>query len=154
MDIDNIINSLFGSSEGIWAAIKKFAKLGSREATRMMLQMYYCLKSPKTSTLDRLIIVGGLCYQLIPNDALSVKKYKMLGLLDNGVSLAIAYNKVQSNITPEITNQVNAILEQWFPSDEITDPLEQVVPEPPTFPEVISESDKDTFDNEDDIVID
>ena len=116
MDIDNLINSLFGSSEGIWAAIKKFAITGSREATRMMLQMYFCLKSPQTPALDKAIIVGGLAYQLLPKDVLPVEKYKLLGLLDNGLTLALAYSKIKDNVTPEIDSQVEAILGQWFPA--------------------------------------
>ena len=156
MEIDNLIDSLFGSQEGVWAAIKKFALLGSREATRMMLQMYYCLKSPQTPSLDKVIIVGGLGYQLLPKDALPVGKYKLLGLLDNGITLALAYSKVQSNVTPQIANQVEAVLAQWFPEGEdARSPQAPLLPGAPTFPKVVpSASGEEAGDGEDDLVVD
>ncbi|MBO4568653.1 MAG: hypothetical protein J5674_01510 [Candidatus Methanomethylophilaceae archaeon] len=116
MDSDNLISSLFGSTENIWEAIKGYAIKGSREVTRMMLQMYFCLTSPQTPALDKAIIVGGLAYQLLSKDLLPMKKYNLLGLLDNGLTLAIAYQKIQKNITPEVNAQVEATLGKWFPA--------------------------------------
>lgn len=157
MDIDNLINSLFGSTEAIWAAIKKFELIGSKEATRMMLQMYYCLKSPGTPSLDKLIIVCGLGYQLLPKDALPIEKYSLLGLLDNGITLALAFSKVQNNVTPEINNQAKAVLEQWFPSATASRDNNPEIPLAPAFPKVIPSTDYSNSgqkDNDDDLIID
>lgn len=84
------------------------------ESTRMMLELFYVLKSPETGLLDKTLIVTALGYQLLPNDILPREKYGLLGFLDNVVTIGFAYNKVKSSVTPEIENQVNNILSQWF----------------------------------------
>lgn len=114
MDLETIIAQMFGNTENIWDYIKRFASTGTRDVTRIVLQMYYCLMAPTTPLLDKVIIVVGLGYQLLPTDLLPRDKYKFLGYLDNGVSLSLAYSKVRSNVTPEIANHVETILNQWF----------------------------------------
>lgn len=145
MDLDSIISSFFGSTENLWAYIKKYASTGTKEVTRIILQMYYCLMAPTTPSLDKVIIVAGLGYQLLPSDLLPRDKYKILGLLDNGITLALAYNKVKSNVTPEIANQVETILGQWFGVEETPSGPSRFsgrgecdgFPKEPTFPTVI-----------------
>jgi len=41
-------------------------------------------------------------------------------LLDNGVTLAVAYKKVKSSITPEIEQQVEETINKWFSSNSQT----------------------------------
>ncbi len=159
MEIDKLINSFFGSSDEIWSAIKKYALIGSREATQMMLQMYYCLKAPSTPFLDKVIIVAGLGYQLLPQDALPVEKYKFLGVLDNGITLALAYNKVRENVTPAISAQVDALLSQWFPVRAPEDEQTPSFPPSPVsvkpIPTVIpSSSTPEENASEDDLIVD
>lgn len=111
--MDEILK-LFGGAENIWNAIKESAAKAGIESTRMMLELFYVLKSPETGLLDKTLIVTALGYQLLPNDVLPREKYGLLGLLDNVVTIGFAYNKVKSSVTPEIENQVNNILSQWF----------------------------------------
>lgn len=113
--MDNILR-LFGGSEQLWQYIQKYAKTASGEGTRVILELYYVLKSPNTSGLDKTIIVAALAYQLLPEDLISTEKLGFLGLVDNGAALALAYNRVKSRVTPQIEAQVNAILNQWFGS--------------------------------------
>ena len=42
------------------------------------------------------------------------KKFGLLGFIDNGITLAVAYNRVKSSITPEIEIQVTNTLNSWF----------------------------------------
>ena len=49
---------------------------------------------------------------------MSREKYGLLGLLDNGAALALAYNRVKTHVTPQIEAQVDAILNQWFGSEQ------------------------------------
>lgn len=84
------------------------------EGTRTVLELYYVLKSPDTPGLDKTIIVAALAYQLLPEDLISTEKFGLLGFIDNGAALALAYNRVKSRVTPQIVAQVNAILNQWF----------------------------------------
>ena len=94
-----------------------------------MLELYYVVKSPHTPALDKTLIIAALGYQLLPDDKklLSREKYGLLGLLDNGAALALAYNRVKTRVTPQIEAQVDAILNQWFDSErpQIDEPSER-----------------------------
>ena len=116
---------LFGNSEQLWQYIQKYAKKAGIEGTRIVLELYYVLKSPDTPGLDKTIIVAALAYQLLPEDLLSTEDFGILGILDNGAALALAYNRVKSRVTPQINAQVNAMLNQWFGSSQST-----IVPDP------------------------
>ncbi len=113
--MDEILQ-IFGGADKIWGYIKMYATDGGREATRTMLELFYVLKSPSTNTLDKALIVAALGYQLLPEDALPRDRYGLLGFLDNGVTLAFAYSRVKSSVTPEIESHVEAVLNQWFGS--------------------------------------
>ena len=110
------LSNLFGGAEQLWQYIKIYAAKAGREATRIVLELYYVVKSPHTSALDKTLIIAALGYQLLPDDKklLSREKYGLLGLLDNGAALALAYNRVKTRVTPQIEAQVDAILNQWF----------------------------------------
>ena len=113
------LSNLFGGAEQVWQYITQYAAKAGREATRIVLESYYVVKSPNTPAIDKTIIIAALGYQLLPDDKklLSREKYGLLGLLDNGAALALAYNRVQTRLTPPIRNQVNTILDQWFGED-------------------------------------
>lgn len=98
----------------MWQYIQKYAKKVGMEGTRIVLELYYVLKSPDTPGLDKTIILAALAYQLLPEDLISREKFGVLGFIDNGATLALAYNRVKSRVTPQIDVQVNAILNQWF----------------------------------------
>lgn len=120
--VDNFMNK-FGGAEKLWERIKQYAAKGGREATRMMLELYYVLKSPDTSMGNKALIAAALSYQLLPTDLLSTKTFGVLGLLDNAAALVFVYKKVKSLVTPEIRWQVNGVLEQWFgPEVEMVEP--------------------------------
>ena len=114
------LSNLFGGAEQLWLQIKLYASKAGIEATRIVLELYYVLKSPHTPGLDKTIIIAALGYQLLPDDKkiLSRDKYGLMGLLDNAATLALAYNRVKSRVTPQIEAQVNAILNQWFGSEQ------------------------------------
>lgn len=118
MDNFSSIMSSFGGADKIWDAIMKYAAKGGREITRTVLQLFYVMKSPNTGMLDKTLIGAALAYQLLPEDLLPRDKFGILGFLDNGVTLAFAYNRVKKMVTPQIENQVENILNQWFGSDE------------------------------------
>lgn len=114
--MDKILK-LFGGAENLWAAIQENAGQVGIEATKTMLELFYVLKSPDTSMLNKSLIVAALGYQLLPEDAMPRDKFGLLGLLDNGITLAFAYNRVKSSVTPEIEQQVNNVLRNWFDVD-------------------------------------
>lgn len=164
MDLEAIITQMFGNTENIWDYIKRFASTGTREVTRIVLQMYYCLMAPTTPVLDKVIIVAGLGYQLLPTDLLPRDKYKFLGYLDNGVSLSLAYSKVRNNVTPEIANHVETILNQWFGNEEALPGASGFMgagespelPKGPSFPSVVPSTSGSAprIDPNDDLIVD
>lgn len=113
------LSNLFGGAEQLWQYIKIYAAKAGREAAQVVLELYYVVKSPHTPALDKTLIIAALGYQLLPDDKklLSREKYGLLGLLDNGAALALAYNRVKTRVTPQIEAQVDAILNQWFGSE-------------------------------------
>ena len=123
------LSNLFGGAEQLWQYIKIYAAKAGREATRVVLELYYVVKSPHTPALDKTLIIAALGYQLLPDDKklLSREKYGLLGLLDNGAALALAYNRVKTRVTHQIEAQVDAILNQWFGSErpQINEPSER-----------------------------
>lgn len=122
MDELNNILSKFGGTEQLWNHIKAYAAKGGREVTRTILELFYVMKSPNTGMLDKTFVGAALAYQLLPEDLMSRDRFGLLGLLDNGVTLAFAYNRVKKLVTPQIENQVGVMLDQWFgPEDEAPD---------------------------------
>jgi len=127
--MDEILK-LFGNAEQLWAAIWENAEKVGIETTRIMLELFYVMKSPETQTIDKTLIVTALAYQLLPKDVLPRDKFGLLGFLDNVATLGFAYNKVKSSVTPQIENQVNNILTQWFGSEQETNPTGNWIPSP------------------------
>lgn len=128
------LSNLFGSAEQLWQYIKMYATEAGREAARVVLELYYVVRSPHTPALDKTLIIAALGYQLLPDDRklLGREKYGLLGLLDNGAALALAYNRVKTRVTPQIVAQVDAIINQWFGAEQ---PQIETAPECPQLPE-------------------
>lgn len=114
MDELNNILSKFGGAEQLWKYIQRYAAKGGREVTKTILELFYVMKSPNTGMLDKTLIGAALAYQLLPEDLMPRDKFGLLGFLDNGVTLAFAYSRVKKLVTPQIENQVKAMLDQWF----------------------------------------
>ena len=96
--------------------IKKQAAKGSKETTRMMLELYYVMQSDQTSKFNKLVIGAALAYQLLPNDLLPKEEYGVLGYLDNATALYLAYKRIKKSVTPEIKQKVDETLEGWTKS--------------------------------------
>lgn len=111
--MDEILK-LFGGDEKLWATIQQNASKVGVEATKTMLELFYVLKSPETSMINKSLIVAALGYQLLPKDILPRDKFGLLGFLDNSITLSFAYNRVKTSVTPEIEQQVKIILHSWF----------------------------------------
>lgn len=112
IDYDRLINNAGLCLE----YIKKRAVKGSKETTRMMLELYFVMMSEGTSKFNKLIIGSALAYQLLPNDFLPKEDYGVLGYLDNATALYLAYKRVKKNVTPEIKQKVDETLAEWAKS--------------------------------------
>lgn len=96
--------------------IKKQSVTGSKETTRMMLELYYVMMSDNTSRFNKLIIGAAFAYQFLPNDFFPKDEYGIFGSLDNLAVLYIAYKRVKKSVTPEITQKVNDTISNWSKS--------------------------------------
>lgn len=128
----NSFDSFFSeeSLSEVWQYMRAYAGEAGREATKVVLELFFVMKSPETSMIDKGIIVAALAYQLLPEDFLSRERFGILSLLDNGVTIAFAYSRMKADVTPEIQAQVEAILNSWFGvADEIQGHGGNVMPE-------------------------
>lgn len=101
--------------------IKKQAVKGSKETTRMMLELYFVMMDEKTSKAKKIMIGAALAYQFLPNDFLPKEDYGVLGYLDNATALYLAYKRVKKSVTPEIAKKVDETLASWAKAvDEFT----------------------------------
>lgn len=98
----------------IWDGMKSYAIKVGRVAARPVLLLYYVMRSEETPKKDKLTIFGALAYVILPVDLLNAKRLPIIGWIDEVVSLAVAYNRVKSSITPEIEQQVTNTLNNWF----------------------------------------
>lgn len=101
--------------------IKKQAVKGSKETTRMMLELYFVMMDEKTSKAKKIMIGAALAYQFLPNDFLPKEDYGILGYLDNAAALYYAYKRTKKSVTPEIARKVDETLANWEKTmDEFT----------------------------------
>lgn len=93
--------------------IKKQSVTSTKEATRMMLELYYVMVSDETSRFNKIIIGGALAYNFFPNEYFTKEDHGILGLLDNAAVLYFAYKQVKKCVTPNIQQQVDETLKSW-----------------------------------------
>lgn len=98
----------------LYDKIGPYARRYGRAAARKVLELYYVLRADSTSVSDKVLIGLALAYVLVPGDVLPFRKFGVFGLLDDALSLAVVYRRMQCNITPEITFKVEMMLDKWF----------------------------------------
>lgn len=110
MNTTNIINY-----DVLWDRIGEYARKTGRMTTRPILLLFYVMKSKETPWKDKMLIFSTLSYIVLPFDILNAKRLPIIGWFDEIASLAVNYQKVCKNITPEIEAKVDGILDKWFP---------------------------------------
>lgn len=101
------------NADKILEMIKKQSVTGTKEATRMLLELYFVMISDKTSQLNKIIIGGALAYNFFPNEYFTKEDHGILGLLDNAAVLYFAYKQVKKCVTPDIQQKVDDTLQKW-----------------------------------------
>lgn len=109
MDYSSMINQF-----PLWDKIKTYAKKVGRVAARPVLLLYYVMKSDETPTKDKLTIFGAIAYVILPIDLIKAKRLPIIGWVDEVVSLAVAVQKMQKYITPEMERKSDETLDRWF----------------------------------------
>lgn len=99
----------------LWDNIARYARKAGRAGMRPVLLLYYVMISNKTSKSDKIMILSALSYIVLPINFLSAKRLPLIGIIDELMSLAMAYRKVCHYITPEMEAKAEAQLDKWFP---------------------------------------
>ena len=73
----------------------------------------------ETTTMEKALIYGAIAYIVIPSDLLPRRALSILGILDDAAVIAYVYNKVSSQVTAAIRNQVDTQLDEWFGAEII-----------------------------------
>lgn len=102
------------SLSNLWEKIKANAIRFGRGTTRQILLMYYVLKSKETPRTDKVLIYSALAYLILPVNLISIKRHPIIGWFDEATSIAIAFQKIRQNITPEMEQQADQTLDRWF----------------------------------------
>lgn len=105
---------LSGKIQRLMDKLRPWALKAGRVASRPLLQFYYVLNDPATSTLDRVLIYAAIIYTIVPTDLVPRAAFKVLGVLDDGVAMLYVYKKIKNRITPAINAKVEDTLNEWF----------------------------------------
>ena len=105
---------LSGKIQSLMDKLRPWALKAGRVASRPLLQFYYVLNDPATSTLDRVLIYAAIIYTIVPTDLVPRAAFKVLGVLDDGVAMLYVYKKIKNRITPTINAKVEDTLNEWF----------------------------------------
>ena len=101
--------------DALWSRINEFAIKAGRASARPVLLLFYVLKSKDTPKKDKMLILSTLSYIVLPIDILDARRLPIIGWIDEVASLSITFQKVRNNITPEIEQKVDMLLDKWFP---------------------------------------
>ena len=95
------------------ANLKDYALRVGRAAAKPVVTFYYVMRSRETTTLEKILIFAAIAYVLSPG-LVSKHVFEWLGLLDDTIAISYVLNKVSDKVTPAVSAQVEATLDQWF----------------------------------------
>ena len=99
--------------EKFWGKLKKYAKIIGKETVYHVLLLFYLLKSPQVSWLNKAYIAGALGYLIFPLDFIP-DAIPIVGYSDDFAAIMMVFTKVKGSITPEIETQAREKLSEWF----------------------------------------
>ena len=105
------------SERGLWSKIKSVAKKAGSKTIYMVLLLHYVLKSPDVSIKEKAKIYGALGYFILPIDLIP-DAIPFVGYSDDITALASILHSVWKNVTPEIKQQAQQKLKDWFDNKE------------------------------------
>ena len=101
------------SESEFWKKLGKVAVVAGCKLIYCALLLYYVLKSPDVLLKDKAMIIGALGYFILPIDLIP-DFIPVVGYADDMAALAACYNAVKDNVTPEIEQQAQEKLADWF----------------------------------------
>lgn len=103
-----------------WDKIVLYSKRAGRAATRYALLFYYTMVESEIKLLDRVLIVAGIIYIVVPRDLLPKKALGLFGLIDDATVAVWIYDRIKDSITPEIIDKTEDKLNEWFGPEVVT----------------------------------
>ena len=103
--------------ENLKCRLKPYGIKYGRKAARPLLQFYYVMQDPTTTTMEKAMIYGAIIYVISPVNVLPRAVYGLLGMTDEAAAIAFVYKKVKNKITPAINAKVDETLREWFGDD-------------------------------------
>lgn len=100
-----------------WRKLKKYAKIIGRETVYHVLLLFYLLKNPQVSWLNKAYIAGALGYLIFPLDFIP-DAIPIVGYSDDFAAIMMVFHQVKDSITPEIEALAKNKLSEWFDSKE------------------------------------
>lgn len=86
------------------------------------LKVYYAMKSKDVPVKDKIILAAALGYFIAPIDLIP-DIFGLLGIVDDGIILKWAYDRINAYITPEMIEAAEKQLHKWFPKARIEESL-------------------------------
>lgn len=101
--------------DSLWERTCEWARKMGRVTARPVLLLFFVMTSKDTQWNDKAAIFTAISYLVLPIDLISAKRVPIIGWIDEATSLAVAIQKMQKYVTPEIQRKVDDVLDKWFP---------------------------------------
>lgn len=102
----------------LWEKLKHYAKIIGQETVYYVLLLYYLMKLPQVSWLNKAYIAGALGYLIFPLDFIP-DAIPIVGYSDDFAAIMMVFNQVKDSITPEIEAMARDKLSDWFGEDAL-----------------------------------
>ncbi len=103
----------FFDENKLWNKLKKVARKAGVKVVYSALILYYMTRSDKVPTIEKVKIYGTLGYFILPTDLIP-DAIVALGYTDDLAALAWAIWSLRNYLTPEIKQQAEDKLKEWF----------------------------------------
>ena len=101
------------SEAGFWQKLNTFARKAGHDLVEKSLQLYFAAESPDTPTCAKGVVFGALAYFVAPIDAIP-DLTPGIGFADDLCVLIGAVSAVAAHITPEVKDQADKKIAEWF----------------------------------------
>ena len=101
------------SEAGFWQKLNTFARKAGHNLVEKSLQLFYAAESPDTPRWAKGVIYCALAYFVAPIDAIP-DVTPGVGFADDLCVLIGAVSAVAAHITPEVKDQADKKMAEWF----------------------------------------
>ncbi|HZH73098.1 MAG TPA: YkvA family protein [Mariniphaga sp.] len=101
------------SEVSLWEKIKNYSKIAGTKVIYVVLLLYYILKDKNVNSKTKLSVAAALGYFILPTDAI-FDLTPIIGYSDDLGVLLFVLTTVSSNLTPEIKEEAQKKMREWF----------------------------------------